>query len=220
MFAHILLAVWLLTPKIQFFLFLPPNQAASAARRHLHIFCANVEVHLRRTLCGVRWNVLLAPIFIGCSWLRLPNHSRAVVVIPSQWAKVHCARGGHIYSGANVRVHRRRLVRRTVERLVGLFIWFSAVLLWPIVLNVTVWSLFFALSMWKVHCTCGSLLFICPTSAFTFAPLVARNGGTPCWIPFSSAVPGFALRNRSRVVRDLCFSWWKFHCARGRQYIS
>ena len=43
-----------------------------------------------------------------------------------------------------------------------------------------------------------------PTSAFTFAPLVARNGGTPCWIPFSSAIPGFALRNRFRVVRDLC----------------
>ena len=103
----------------------------------------------------------------------------------------------------NVRVHRRRLVRRTVERLVGLFIWFSAVLLWPIVLNVTVWSLFFALSMWKVHCTCGSLLFICPTSAFTFAPLVARNGGTPCWIPFSLAVPGFALRNRGRTVDAL-----------------
>ena len=59
------------------------------------------------------------------------------------------------------------LVARKVERLVGLFIWFSAVLLWPIVLNVTVWSLFFALSMWRVHCTCGSLLFICPTSAFS-----------------------------------------------------
>ena len=70
-------------------------------------FSPNVEVHLRRTLCDVRWNVLLAPIFIGCSWLRLPNHSRAVVVIPSQWAKVHCARGGHIYSGANVEVHLR-----------------------------------------------------------------------------------------------------------------
>ena len=25
-----------------------------------------------------------------------------------------------------------------------------------------------------------------------------------CWIPFSLAVPGFALRNRFRVVRDLC----------------
>ena len=73
----------------------------------------------------------------------------------------------------NVSVHRRRLVRRTVERLVGLFIWFSAVLLWPIVLNVTVWSLFFALSMWKVQCTCGSLLFICPTSAFTGGALCA-----------------------------------------------
>ena len=47
-------------------------------------------------------------------------------------------------------------------------------------------------------------IFLNPTSAFTFAPLVARNGGTPCWIPFSSAVPGFALPNRFRVVRDLC----------------
>ena len=33
-----------------------------------------------------------------------------------------------------------------------------------------------------------------------------RRGGTPCWIPFSLAVPGFALRNRFRVVRDLCFT--------------
>ena len=83
---------------------------------------SNVEVHLRRTLCGVRWNVLLAPIFIGCSWLRLPNHSRAVVVIPSQWAKVHCARGGHIYSGANVRGQgTRHLVAGTLDPLVGTF---------------------------------------------------------------------------------------------------
>ena len=83
-------------------------------------FSPNVEVHLRRTLCGVRWNVLLAPIFIGCSWLRLPNHSRAVVVIPSQWAKVHCARGGHIYSGANVRGQgTAHLVRCTLDPLVG-----------------------------------------------------------------------------------------------------
>ena len=64
-------------------------------------------------------------------------------------------------------------VRRTVQRLVGLFIWFSAVRLWPIVFNVTVWSLFFALSMWMVHCTRGSLLFLCPTSGFR---LEARFG--------------------------------------------
>ena len=36
--------------------------------------------------------------------------------------------------------------------------------------------------------------------------LCAPYPATPCWIPFSSAVPGFALRNRSRVVRDLCFT--------------
>ena len=62
------------------------------------------------------------------------------------------------------------------------------------------------------HRPCGGsigravAIFSEPTSAFTLAPLVARSGGTPCWIPFSLAVPGFALRNRSRVVRDLCFS--------------
>ena len=35
--------------------------------------------------------------------------------------------------------------------------------------------------------------------------LVHRRGGMPCWITFSLAVPGFALRNRFRAVRDLCF---------------
>ena len=38
------------------------------------------------------------------------------------------------------------------------------------------------------------------------AHFVRRRGGTPCWIPFSSAVPGFALPNRFRAVRDLCFT--------------
>ena len=32
---------------------------------------------------------------------------------------------------------------------------------------------------------------------------VRRKGGTPCWIPFSLAVPGFALRNRGRAVDAL-----------------
>jgi len=43
-------------------------------------------------------------------------------------------------------------------------------------------------------------IFPDPTSAFTFAPLVARNGGTPCWVPFSLAVPGFTFPNRFRAV--------------------
>ena len=30
--------------------------------------------------------------------------------------------------------------------------------------------------------------------------LVHRRGGTPCWILFSLAVPGFALPNRFRAV--------------------
>ena len=111
-------------------------------------------------------------------------------------------------------------MRRTVQRLVGLFIWFSAVLLWPIVFNVTVSSLFFALSIWKVHCTCGSQLFLCPTSAFTFAPLVARNGGTPCWLPLFIGCSWL----RSKIVSAPCVTFvsqlWRVHCACRRRYIS
>ena len=33
-----------------------------------------------------------------------------------------------------------------------------------------------------------------------------RRGGTPCWVPFSLAVPGFTFPNRFRGVRDLCLS--------------
>ena len=123
------------------------------------------------------------------------------------------------FSSSNVSVHRRRLVRRTVERLVGLFIWFSAVLLWPIVLNVTVWSLFFALSMWKVHCTCGSLLFICPTSAFTFAPLVARKVERLVGFHFHWLFLASLFQIVSAGFVTIVFQWWKVHCARGCQYI-
>ena len=93
LFAHILLAVWLLTPKIQFFLFLPPNQAASAARRHLHIFCANVSVHRRRL---VRRTV---ERLVGFHFHRpfLASLSKIVsagfVPFVLLWWKVHCARG-------------------------------------------------------------------------------------------------------------------------------
>ena len=51
-----------------------------------------------------------------------------------------------------------------------------------------------------------SVHFQCERQRSPSAHLVRRRGGTPCWIPFSLAVPGFALRNRFRVVRDLCFT--------------
>ena len=102
LFAHILLAVWLLTPKIQFFLFLPPNQAASAARRHLHIFCANVSVQVRR------------------------------------------------------------LVRRNLQRLVGIFI--LAVHALALSEIVAARSMLFAGGWWRIHFTCGNPYILIPTS--------------------------------------------------------
>ena len=105
--------------------------------------------------------------------------------------------------GSNVSVHRRRLVRRTVERLVGIYV--LAVHALDLSEIVAARSMLFAGGWWRIHFTCGSPYILIPTSAFTFAPLVARNGGTPCWVPFSLAVPGFALPNRFRGVRDLCF---------------
>ena len=92
-------------------------------------------------------------------------------------------------------------MRRTVERLVGIYV--LAVHALDLSEIVAPSSMLFAGGWWRVHFTCGSPYILIPTSAFTFAPLVARNGGTPCWIPFSLAVPGFALRNRGRTVDAL-----------------
>ena len=137
------------------------------------IFSANVEVHLRRTLCDVRWNVLLAPIIHRLFPASAHNRFRAVVAV-----RIAPVEGPLVVQLPYILSQRQRspavhLVRRTVQRLVGLFIWFSAVLPWPSVFHVTVSSLFFALSMWKVHCTCGNPLFLCPTSAFTLGALCA-----------------------------------------------
>ena len=51
----------------------------------------------------------------------------------------------------------------------------------------------------------GSSYFLSERQRSPAAPC-APYGGTPCWIPFSLAVPGFALPNRFRGVRDLCLS--------------
>ena len=51
------------------------------------------------------------------------------------------------------------------------------------------------------------------------AHLVRRRGGTPCWLRFSSAVPGFALQIVSAWFVTFVIQWWRVHCARGCQYI-
>ena len=79
----------------------------------------------------------------------------------------------------NVSVHRRRLVRRTVERLVGIYV--LAVHALDLSEIVAARSMLFAGGWWRIHFTCGSPYILIPTSAFTLAPLVARSGGTPCW---------------------------------------
>ena len=52
-----------------------------SARGCLYISESNVEVHLRRTLCDVRWNVLLAPIIHRLFPASAQNRFRAVVAV-------------------------------------------------------------------------------------------------------------------------------------------
>ena len=70
----------------------------------------------------------------------------------------------------NVSVHRRRLVRRTVERLVGIYV--LAVHALDLFEIVAPSSMLFAGGWWRIHFTCGSPYILIPTSAFTF--------GAPC----------------------------------------
>ena len=49
---------------------------------------------------------------------------------------------------------------------------------------------------------------------------MARRGATTCWIPFSSAVPGFALQIVSAWFVTFVFQWWRVRSARGCLYIS
>ena len=51
------------------------------------------------------------------------------------------------------------------------------------------------------------------------AHLVRRRCGTPCWLRYSSAVPGFALQIVSAWFVTFVIQWWRVHCARGCQYI-
>ena len=46
-----------------------------------YFFSPNVGVHLRRTLCDVRWNVLLAPIIHRLFLASAQNRFRAVVAV-------------------------------------------------------------------------------------------------------------------------------------------
>jgi hypothetical protein len=70
----------------------------------------------------------------------------------------------------NVSVHRRRLVRRTVERLVGIYV--LAVHALDLSEIVAARSMLFAGGWWRIHFTCGSPYILIPTLKFTF--------GAPC----------------------------------------
>ena len=91
------------------------------------------------------------------------------------------------------------LVRRTVRRLVRR-------------IHLAVWLFHFpfipesVLPLYLCVALSRSVHFLFERQRSPSAHFVRRSGGTPCWIPFSLAVPGFALRNRSRVVRDLSFT--------------
>ena len=78
---------------------------------------------------------------------------------------------GIIIFSANVSVHRRRLVRRTVERLVGIYV--LAVHALDLSEIVAPASMLFAGGWWRVHFTCGSPYILIPTSAFTDGALCA-----------------------------------------------
>ena len=73
----------------------------------------------------------------------------------------------------NVSVQVRRLVRRNLQRLVGIFI--LAVHALALSEIVAARSMLFAGGWWRIHFTCGSPYILIPTSAFTVAPLVARK---------------------------------------------
>ena len=63
---------------------------------------------------------------------------------------------------SNVSVHRRRLVRRTVERLVGIYV--LAVHALDLSEIVAARSMLFAGGWWRIHFTCGSPYILIPTS--------------------------------------------------------
>ena len=66
----------------------------------------------------------------------------------------------------NVSVHRRRLVRRTVERLVGSL--FHRLFLASLFQIVSAWFVTFVFQWWRVRRARGCYIFPDPTSAFRF----------------------------------------------------
>ena len=99
-----------------------------------------------------------------------PFHSQLQIVFSSaESGRISGQADLHIFY-PNVSVHRRRLVRRTVERLVGFhFHWLFLASLFQI---VSAGFVTFVLLWWKVHCARGCQYIPDPTSAFTL--------GAPC----------------------------------------
>ena len=152
----------------------------------------NVSVHPRRTLCAVVVERLVRSHFHRL----FPFMSQIVFVSPSRHPATVVQHRSFSFRTSAFRVG-AALCAVTLERLVRIFI-------------LAVHSSHPKLLSARRH----TFVLPCP-AAFIIrserqrspsAHLVRRRGGTPCWIPFSLAVPGFALRNRSRGVRDLCFS--------------
>ena len=137
------------------------------------------------------------PIFIGCSWLRSPKSFTR-----GSRPFFHCGGGSVERAVAHYFLIQRRrspsahLVRRNGGTHCSQFHYGCLAVPFPVQIQI-------AVAVAPLLCLVPQRSFSVRTSAFTFAPLVARNGGTPCWIPFSSAVPGFALRNRGRTVDAL-----------------
>ena len=113
------------------------------------------------------------PCWLHFSWLLLApaqNRFRVVRALRVFSGGRSVVRALTIIFLANVSVHRRRLVRRTVERLVGIYV--LAVHALDLSEIVAARSMLFAGGWWRVHFTCGSPYILIPTSAFTF--------GAPC----------------------------------------
>ena len=121
----------------------------SISRAVAHFSDPNVSVHLRRTLCAVRVERLVR-IFILAA--RLFHSQLQIVFSSAESGRISGQADLHIFY-PNVSVHRRRLVRRTVERLVGSH--FHRLFLASLSEIVPAGFVTFVSLWWKVHCARG-----------------------------------------------------------------
>ena len=113
------------------------------------------------------------PCWLHLSWLLLApaqNRFRVVRALRVFSGGRSVVRALTIIFLANVSVQVRRLVRRNLQRLVGIFV--LAVHALDLSEIVAARSMLFAGGWWRIHFTCGSPYIPIPTSAFTL--------GAPC----------------------------------------